>query len=691
MPAQEPSLLDYLRSLIQLQPHKYREWLDEREEQKSSQPQSQPEEESSKTIQYGVTALLALLFALWGQLFFEPEYKNIAAGILFYCLAGISLIIFFYLNPDIFSRKNSHSEHWNVPMDVRIGFLVPSIVLFSAAFWFFQDNQFTALNLGLWISGLVFFILAVWKKAETAKKRRRFHFDWFTILVIVTALAAIFFRIHALQEVPSEMFSDHAEKLLDVADVLNGQSPIFFTRNTGREALQFYLTAAIINIFNTEITFLSLKIGTVLAGLLTLPFIYLIGKELGGKWSGLAALFMAGAAYWPNVISRVALRYAFFPLFTAATFYFVIKGLRTKNRNAFLIAGLLLGLGLHGYSSTRFLPIVVCAVFLIYSFQLKTKEERNQLLWMFLLVATSAFFVFLPLFRYILENPSMFSYRASTRLLPVEQAYPGNPAVIFFQNFWKALVMFFYDNGEIWVHSIPHRPALDLVSAAFYFVGIAFSMVRAWKQKDWLAAAILVSIPLLLMPSILSLVFPAENPSLNRPGGAYVLAFVLAGYGWVSLAQIALKGYENKKQKYLLPMISLILAVGCGWQNYDLVFNQYRAQYDLKAWNTSEIAEEIQHFYENGGEQDHAFVVPYPYWVDTRLVGINAGLPHKDYAVSMEDIGKVTEEEGIYLFILKPEDIENIDLLQTSFPNNTITEYFSEIPGKDFIEIIVIK
>ena len=77
------------------------------------------------------------------------------------------------------------------------------------------------------------------------------------------------------------MVSDHAEKLLDVWDVLHGQTSIFFPRNTGREAIQMYLTAGIIQLFHTGYTFLSLKIGTVLAGLLTLPYIYLLGQGAG--------------------------------------------------------------------------------------------------------------------------------------------------------------------------------------------------------------------------------------------------------------------------------------------------------------------------------------------------------------------------------------------------------------------------
>jgi len=250
-------------------------------------------------------------------------------------------MLFFRKNKGIFSTLSEKVEAWQVSQEVRIGFLFPATILLAAAFWFFQDNLFTILNVSLWLAGMIFFILAVWEKPQAAHKRK-IKATPFLVLIILVALLSIFFRVYELQVVPSEMFSDHAEKLLDVADVLDGKTSIFFTRNTGREPLQFYLTAAIIKIFNTGISFLSLKIGTVLAGLLTLPFIYLIGKELGGKWVGLAALFFAGVGYWPNVISRVALRYAFYPLFTSATLYFLIKGLRTRNRNDFLLAGLLL-------------------------------------------------------------------------------------------------------------------------------------------------------------------------------------------------------------------------------------------------------------------------------------------------------------------------------------------------------------
>ncbi|MHB8806729.1 MAG: glycosyltransferase family 39 protein [Anaerolineaceae bacterium] len=686
MPEKEPSLLDYLRSLLEQQPDKYRSYIHNNEEQTDV---SRPYREVEKTkFKFSFLPLLALAWAILGQLFLEPVRRNTGWSILCYALAGITLVFFIISNRVSFQATKKQEKPWLVSQDVRIGFLFPATVFLAAAFWFFKDNQFTLLNVSLWTIGLVLFILAVWEKQENPQPAKK-KIDLFIVLVILVAVVSIFFRTYELQEVPSEMFSDHAEKLLDVTDVLDGNTPIFFIRNTGREALQFYLTATIIKIFNTDISFLSLKLGTVVAGLLTLPFIYLIGKELGGKWTGLAALFLAGVGYWPNVISRVALRYAFYPLFTAATFYYLIKGLRTRKRNDFLIAGLLLGVGLHGYSSARFLPIVVAVVFFIYFLTLKTKQEKNHLIWMFLLVALAAFFVFLPLFRFLLENPDMFSYRASTRLFPIEQDYPGNPLLIFLSNFWNAITMFFNNNGVIWVHSIPNRPAFDVVSAALTFIGTFFGVVQSIKQKNWLTTAILVSIPLLLMPSILSLVFPAENPSLNRTGGAYVLAFVIAGYGWSQTVSYFLNDQSTKVRKNLIVILCLGLGLGCGLQNYDLVFNQYKEEYNLNAWNTSEIATEIQGFYQEGGETDNAFVVPYPYWVDTRLVGINAGLPRKDYALWPEGFETIKQEPGTYLFILKPEDVENVALLQSMFPNNTLYTYSSETPGKNFIEIRV--
>src|SRR5438132_9687986 len=84
----------------------------------------------------------------------------------------------------------------------------------------------------------------------------------------VRALAALagilvigaWFLFHGLAVTPANPTSDHAEKLLDVLDLVNGERPIFFVRNTGREPFQFYWTFGLIKIFGLPLRYLTLKI-----------------------------------------------------------------------------------------------------------------------------------------------------------------------------------------------------------------------------------------------------------------------------------------------------------------------------------------------------------------------------------------------------------------------------------------------
>src|SRR5690606_14845091 len=117
---------------------------------------------------------------------------------------------------------------------------------------------------------------------------------------------------------------------------------------------------------------------------------------------------------------------------------------------------------------------------------------------------------------------------------------------IFLYNLYKGLMMFNWDDGEIWVNSVMHRPALDVITATLFLLGVVFVIVRYIRQKDWRDLLLLVSIPVLIMPSVLSLAYPGENPALNRASGASVPVILIAA--------LALEGFvtsfgsEKKRQ-----------------------------------------------------------------------------------------------------------------------------------------------
>ena len=510
-----------------------------------------------------------------------------------------------------------------------------------------------------------------------------------TLLLVLALGVVIWFRVNRITDLPPEMVSDHAEKLLDVWDVLNGQTSVFFPRNTGREFFQFYLTAAVIQVFQTGISFLSLKIGTVLMGLITLPFIYLIGKEVGNRRVGLYALLFAGIAYWPNVISRIALRFTLYPAFVAPTLYFLLRGLRTSNRNYFILAGLALGLGLNGYTSFRIMPFVVVAGVAVYLLHRQSQGARTQAIYGLVVLAFVSFIVFLPLFRYAVDNPDMFAYRALTRMGTIEQPLPGPAGQIFLSNLWNAITMFFWSDGEVWVHSIPFHPALDQVSAGLFFLGSGLVLVRYLRQRSWTDGFLLLSIPLLLMPSILSLAFPRENPNLNRTAGAIVPVFVLLAIGLDAFLTGLKERLPRTAGRWSTWAVGLVLVLWSMTQNYDLVFRQYDALYRSSAWNTSEIGQVIRGFADSVGSPDSAWVVAYPYWVDTRLVGINAGFPTKDYAISVDQIPDTASVTTAKLFILNREDTLGLDAVEAAYPQGSLSTYPSRTPGKEFLEYLV--
>ncbi|RPI33156.1 MAG: hypothetical protein EHM70_06890 [Chloroflexota bacterium] len=582
------------------------------------------------------------------------------------------------------------------PLSVNLGLLTAGLVVTLLAFWLFQGNRFTKLNLFFWIVAIVFVALAFWLKEPRRKNWYERLAGWarrpqwgmvisrWTLLVLAAAGLVIFFRVYRIADTPPQMNSDHAEKLLDVMDVLNGQTSVFFPRNTGREAMQMYLTAAVARIFNTGISFLSLKIGTVLAGLLTLPFIYLLGKETGNRSVGLMAMVFAGIAYWPNVISRVGLRFPLYPLFVAPTLYFLLRGLRTSNRNNFIWAGLALGIGLHGYTPIRILPFVVLAAVGLYLIHSQSREVRQQTLAGLVVIAMVALVVFIPLLAYASQNPDMFGYRAFSRLGTVERPLPGPVYEVFLKNVWNAVTMFAWDDGFIWPVSVTNRPALDVVSGALFYTGTALLLVRYIRRRHWLDLFLLLAVPLLMLPSILSLAFPDENPALNRASGAIVPVFVIIGLALDGLAGALKNRLPHPAGAWAAGALVASLLLISSAQNYDLVFRQYQQSYDAASWNHDEIGAVIRSFYESVGSPDSAWVVAVPHWADTRLVGMTAGQPAKNYAIDPNGLADSLAAPGPKLFLVNPNDTASLQTLKVLYPEGWTRLYDSKYENKDF-------
>lgn len=654
-------------------------------------------------------ALAALGLALFAQRLFEPPNASAVGGITFY-VAALGLLLWSVLRGQWLLAPPLESSSARDPLTFNRFAFVISIPFAVLAFLFFSGNLFTGFNLTLWFITLGLFIGSLWlhdPQAPSMWRRLRTFFGrkkWqitvgrWTILLLVVSAIIIFFRIYHLQQTPNEPFSDHAEKILDVYDVSQGQTHIFFPRNTGREAIQMYWTLVMSWVFGTGLSYLSLKIGTILLGLFTLPYIYLLGKEIANPRVGLIALFFAGIGYWPNVISRIGLRFPLYPLFVAPVLLYLLRGLRTHNRNDFIIAGIFLGLGLHGYTPFRIVPLLVIAALVLYLLHARSKGTRQDATVWLVIVSLTSFTVFLPLLRYATENPDLFSYRAFSRL-DAGQSLPAPWYQIFLSNTWNALTMLNWNDGVVWVNSLPGRPALDVVSGALFLIGVVLLLVRYFQKRQWLDLFLVVSIPILMLPSILALAFPTENPELNRTGGAYVPTFLIVGLALdgliTALGRRPIRSVRPDGSRERMPVWAYALIGGLLFysaaQNYDIVFRQFDQNYRSGAWNTSEMGAIIKQFELTYGETDTVWIVPFPFWVDTRLPGVWAGIPNRDFALWTDQLPESLKSSGTKLFMVKANlqdpaqnDQKSIDALEEIYPRGSLSLHKSNIPNHDF-------
>ncbi len=648
-------------------------------------------------------SLLALLAALLAQRTWEPAPNRMAVvGLVFYALA-LALLVWAVFRKEWNLAPLPDSGMAGDELQVRRLPLILAIILSLAAFLSLGGNLFTPFNVSLWVLAIACTVWAFWLPntgPHTFWKRLtaffkgeawRVPFTRTTLLIIAIIAIVGFFRIYNLAGIPSQPNSDHAEKLLDVYDVSQGLTHIFFPRNTGREGIQMYLTLVVSWIFGSGITHMSLKIGTVICGLLTLPYLYLLGKEFGGKRIGLLAVFFAGIAYWPNVISRFGLRFPLYPLFVAPTLYYLLRGLRTRNRNDFILSGLFLGFGLHGYTPMRIVPFVVVIAVGMYILHTQSKGWRAQsFIWLALLAIVS-FVVFLPLARYWLDNPAIFSYRAISRLGTPDNPLPGPILQVFLSNTWNALRMFNWNDGQTWVNSVVYRPALGVVSGALFILGACLVLIRYIRRRHWLDLFLLLSVPLLELPSILSLAYPAENPTLSRTGAAFIPVFLIVAMALDGLLRAIQSKMSPRSGTGLSWVLVICLAGFSLLQNYDLVFNQYADQYNASAWNSSEMGQVIKQFDQVYGTPDSVWIVAYPYWVDTRLPGSFAGIPNRDFAIWPQDFSTTLDIPAPKLFMIKADDTQDANTLEQLYPQGVVSSFHSASgdPGKDFLIFFV--
>ncbi len=415
---------------------------------------------------------------------------------------------------------------------------------------------------------------------------RRFWAEWLPLLLVMAMATAL--RFWALGHVPPGLYHDEAFNGLDALGVLEGERPVFFEANNGREPLLIYLVALSVAVLGRSLG--AIRIVAALLGTLTIPATYLMAKAMFNRRVGLLAAAITGLTLWHVNLSRIGFRAVAMPLLVALALWQLWLGLKAGNNRHFLAGGLLYGLTFYTYLAARF-TIVALAAFGLYlagswklevrGWRLKARGWRRGVLTFGL----AALVILAPLMAYVATQWDAFLRR-------VGQVSIFNPAING-GDFWgtllrhvgRALLMFTNRGDFIPRHNVPLRPVFDPVLSAFFLQGLIICAKRFRQSAEH--AFVLIWLAAMILPTIL-----AEGaPHFLRSVGVLPVAFVVPAIGLDSLWRFL----ENRATALIAASaVALALVFGLGDTTMDYFGRHAASQYLSYNFETAAVDLAIQ-------------------------------------------------------------------------------------------------
>ncbi len=568
--------------------------------------------------------------------------------------------------------------------------MVPLVLALAAAgvcWWKMPPEEFRLPGVVAWAAAIVLWFWAWWAPSDLAAARsplpegQRFA-AWGAMALILAAAA--WFQFHDLSGVPSNPVSDHAEEMLDMRDLLDGHHGVFFWRNLGNGPLHFYWVAFLVKGLGLPLNYLTLKTATAIFGLLLAPALFLLGRELGGVWLGVAAAGFGAWSKWSVSLARQGIEYIYPIPLTALVLWALLRYVRRGDRGSALAAGAAIGIGLHTYLAFRIVPLLVPLALGAALLDRRRRGRRWTTVGDGLLVAATSVILFLPVvkFAFLGEDRAFFWYRILTRTTAAEKALGGDPGRAFLANLGNMARAFHWKGSSTWTVLPMDEPFLDVVAGGLLFAGLVLALRQA-LGGCWRWAGLLAALFLLTLPSTLSIAFPEENPSVNRAGPALPVVFLLIGLAFAHLWN----GFLRERIALRVVGLSAMLA-GAGYslqRNAEAYFGRLAVSYDALIEHAQEIAAVIARYRSQGIPIQQSYLLATDFWVDARLVAFELGQPAWS---DTNNVAPPNVPEGLaarpLVFIYRASDAERVRTLERLYPGGTHRILTQSHPDRNF-------
>ncbi len=378
-------------------------------------------------------------------------------------------------------------------------------------------------------------------------------------MVGLTLLAAAL-RLIALSDVPPGLYRDEAFNGLDALRVLDGEHPIYFAANRGREPLFIYLIAATVGLLGR--TPGALRLAAAICGTLTVPATYVMICTWFDRRTALLSAAIIGTTYWHVHLSRVGFRAITLPLGIALLLWVGGRAFRSCRRGTWLLAGVLYGVIFYTYAAARFTPLVLLG-FALYGLW---AGEGDRLWPGAAYFGIGALAALVPLGAFTLNHWDVVMGRPGQVSVLNPLINEDNLLGTLGRQFLRTLGMFFIRGDTIPRHNLPGRPVFDPLMGAAMILGTGLAAARA-RKREAASALTLIWVAVMLGPTWLA----EDAPHFLRAVGVLPLLAALPAAG-LEAVRAALQRHVQGLWGSTLLCAVLVFSLGSTVRDYFVHF-----------------------------------------------------------------------------------------------------------------------
>ncbi len=363
-------------------------------------------------------------------------------------------------------------------------------------------------------------------RPEAAAVRRSLANPWLWAVLGVTIVGA-FVRLYQLTDLPPGIHGDEAWLGIQANRVLDeGWIGSYVILGFGNNAGAVYWAAPFVGLLGD--TILAIRLPIAFLGIATIPLAYLAFAEMAGKKAGLIGAYLLAVSMWHIHTNRIAFVVNSWPIMEMAALAAIFWALRTKHVALFVLAGFLLGLGVHSYNTY---PLFFVGVYLFLGWALIRGQpiQRPELLRKVAVLSVAAFIAALPLTLEALDSGS---------LLRKDQNRPQNLLI----------------NSPAYEEAETLLDRVDVVASRAWDYVQSLTLEANFDGADGLGLTPMLD-RFTIVLALAGLAYMAVK--WRRPGHVMVWLMILI----LPLAAVATVGGMHRRTLGLVPFISLAAAV----------------------------------------------------------------------------------------------------------------------------------